>query len=126
MNKSFLFLGISIVGLSCLGVFSILAIVFKHSDGTNTDQSILQIATILTPTIIALIGAFKSVETEKVVTDKVTDLKTTVESNTEHLGKQAIKVADLNNKVATAKVTAEIAAKAAVVLADKIDKLNGK
>lgn len=126
MNKKFLLLGVAISGLSCIGVLAILAVAFGRPNATNNDQVMLQIVSVIMPTLIALIGAFKSIETEKIVTDKVIGLKTTIDGNTDHLEKQAIKVADLNEKVETAKVTAEIAAKTAVVLADKVEKLNGK
>lgn len=126
MNKKFLLLGTAITGLSCIGVFSILAVAFGHPNATNNDQTILQIISILMPTLIALIGAFKSIETEKVVTDKVDVLKTTIDGNREHLETQAIKVASLTKEVDTAKITANIAAKTAVTLADKVDRLDNK
>lgn len=125
MNRSYLLLGIAIIGLSCLGVFSILAVVFGRPNAADNEKIIWQIVSILSPTIIALVGVFKSVEIEKTVTTKVTDLKTSVQGNAEHLEKQAVKVADLNEKVNTARVTADIAAKTAGVLADKVNKLNG-
>lgn len=119
MNKQSIILGITIAGLSTLGVIAILVLSFSHSTAGNSDQAMLQIVAILTPTLIALIGAFKSIETEKSVTTKVIDLKSSIDGNT-------VKVADLNNKVETAKTVADVAAKTAVLLADKVEQLNGK
>jgi hypothetical protein len=126
MNKAFVLLGGTIAGLSCLGVLSILLVVIKHPDSSTTSQAILQIVAILSPTIIALVGAFKSIETDKTVTTKVEDLKTTVTGNSEHLEQQAAKVEDLHEQIATVNVKADIAAQTAVKLADKVEKLNGK
>lgn len=112
MSKESLFLGGSIVGLSCLGVFAILAIVFIHPN--NSDQVILQLITILSPTLIALVGAFKSIETKK----EVVDLKSTVIGNTDYLE-------NLTSQINNVKTTATIAAQTAIKLSDKVDKLNG-
>lgn len=126
MNKGFLLLGGTITGLSCLGILAILLVVFKHPDGTNVDQTVIQIVTVLSPTIIALVGAFKSIETDKKVSDKVDDVKASIEGNACRIEKQEAKVADLHEQLVTTNIKAEMAAKTAVKLADKVEQLNGK
>jgi hypothetical protein len=117
MSKDGKFLGIAITGLSCLGAFCIMVIVFCRPSADN-NQAILQIVALITPTLIALAGAFKSIETKQEVKTQVSDLKTTVDGNACHLQ-------NLNAQVQDVKTTAAIAAETAVSLASEVDKLKG-
>ena len=119
MNGELKLLVTTIVGLSVLGLTSILSIIYFRPNADNT-QLITSIIGFLAPTIMAFIAAFRGIqnsgdikEVKKLVNGNASKQAETIATLTDHAVNQSASIATLTEHLAATKTAAELAAQTA-------------